>query len=231
LHRELGEKLKNILKLDREPVAIKWVSREPKNIPREEDRSRFCTKLNKAINGEIFYSTSKEEECMGGLRYTGMKDPKEFPTNMRTGSFLVPGGVYKTIPAVQRSWKHNMALEPGLFSAIIFAPISKAEFEPDVIFVVANALQGMKLLHANAYDSGSHGLGADSGPICSSMASIPYLTGKVTYGFGDIGSRNNMDLKPDEIMVSIPASDLGRIVTNLEEQKTKSFFRRNPELT
>jgi uncharacterized protein (DUF169 family) len=85
----------------------------------------------------------------------------------------------------------------------------------------------MKLLHANAYDSGSHGLGADSGPICSSMASIPYLTGKVTYGFGDIGSRNNMDLKPDEIMVSIPASDLGRIVTNLEEQKTKTFFRRN----
>ena len=227
LHRELGEKLKNILKLKREPVAIKWVSREPKDIPREEDKSRFCTKLNKAMNGEIFYSTSKEEECMGGLRYTGMKDPTEFPTNMRTGSFLVPGGVYKTVPAVQRSWKHNMAVEPGIFSAIIFAPLSKAEFEPDVIFIVGNALQGMKLLHANAYDSGSHGLGADSGPICSSMASIPYLTGKVTYGFGDIGSRNNMDLKPDEIMVSIPASDLGRIVTNLEEQKTKTFFRRN----
>jgi uncharacterized protein (DUF169 family) len=227
LYQELGKKLKNILKLKREPVAIKWVSREPKNIPREKGHSRFCTKLNKAMNGEIFYSTSREEECMGGLRYTGMKDPKEFPTNMRTGSFLVPGGVYKTIPAVQRSWRHNMAVEPGIFSGIIFAPLSKAEFEPDVIFIVGNALQGMNLLHANAYDSGSHGLGADSGPICSSMASIPYLTGKVTYGFGDIGSRNRMDIKPEEIMVSIPASDLKRIVTNLEEQRTKTFFRRN----
>ena len=83
----------------------------------------------------------------------------------------------------------------------------------------------MLVLHANAYDSGSHGLGADSGPICSSMAAVPYITGKVTYGFGDIGSRRNMDLKPEEVMVSIPATDLKRITDNIEEMKTKAFFR------
>ena len=224
-YQELGKKLKNILKLEKEPVAMKWVSREPRNIPREEEKSRFCAKLDKAMKGEIFYSTAEEEECMGGLKYTGMKDPEEFPKNMRSGSFLVPAGVYKSIPAVQRSWKDNLAIEPNIFSAIIFAPLTKADFEADVIFIVANARQGMEILHANTYDSGSHGLGADSGPICSSMASIPYLTGKVTYGFGDIGSRNHMDLQDEEIMVSIPASDLERIILNLEEMKTKTFFQ------
>ena len=164
-YQELGEKLKTILKLEREPVAIKWVSREPRDIPKEEGKSRFCTKLDKSMKGEIFYSTADEEECMGGLRYTGMKDPKEFPKNMRSGAFLVPAGVYKSIPAVQRSWKANMAVEPNIFTAVIFSPISKANFEPDVIFIVANSRQGMEILHANAYDSGSHGLGADSGPI------------------------------------------------------------------
>ncbi|MFA0848067.1 MAG: DUF169 domain-containing protein [Methanobacterium formicicum] len=108
---------------------------------------------------------------------------------------------------------------------ILICTINRAEFEPDVIFIVGNATQGMELLHANAYDSGSHGLGADSGPICSSMAAVPYLTGKVTYGFGDIGSRNNMKLKTEEIMVSLPATDLERVVLNLEEMKTKTFFR------
>lgn len=220
----MGEKLKKILKLNRYPVAIKWVSREPLNIPKEEGQSRFCTKLGKAMNGEIFYSTSEEDECMGGLRYTGLKDPDKFPKNMRSGSFLIPGGVYKSIPAVQRSWKNNMALEPNIFTAIMFAPLYKADFEPDIIFIVANSRQGMELLHANAYDSGSHGLGADSGPICSSMAAVPYLTGKVTYGFGDIGSRNNMDLKDEEILVSIPTTDLERIIRNLEEMLTKNFF-------
>lgn len=224
-YQELAKKLKIILKLKREPVALKWVSREPRNIPQEEEKSRFCTKLSKAMNGSIFYSTADEEECMGGQKYTGMKNPKEFPKNMQSGSFLVPAGVYKSIPAVQRSWEYNKAIEPGVFSAIIFAPLTKTNFEPDLIFIVANARQGMEILHANAYDSGSHGLGADSSPICSSMASVPYLTGKVTYGFGDIGSRNHMDLQDEEIMISIPAPDLERIIKNLEEMKTKTFFR------
>jgi uncharacterized protein (DUF169 family) len=225
LYQEIGEKLKGILKLEKEPVAIKWSVREPKNIKKEEGKSRFCTKLDKAANGEIFYSTVAEEECMGGMRYSGMKDRKELPKNMQSGAFLVPAGVYKSIPAVQRSWQNNTAIESGIFSAVIFSPLSRADFDPDLIFIVCNSEQAMLLLHANAYDSGSHGLGADSGPICSSMASVPYLTGKVTYGFGDIGSRNNMNLKPEDVMVTIPAPDLERIVGNLEEMKNKTFFR------
>lgn len=83
----------------------------------------------------------------------------------------------------------------------------------------------MEILHANAYDSGAHGLGADSGPICSSMAAVPYMTGKVTYGFGDVGSRQHMDINPEDIMVAIPASEFSRIISNLEEMRTKKFFK------
>lgn len=144
---------------------------------------------------------------------------------MQSGSFLVPMGVYKDIPAVQRSWKNNMNIEPGIFHAVMFAPLNKADFDPDVIFIICKAIQGMEILHANAYDSGAHGIGADSGPICSSMAAIPYLTGKVTYGFGDVGARNNMNVNPEDVMVSIPASELSRIVSNLEEMRTKRMFK------
>jgi uncharacterized protein (DUF169 family) len=222
---KLVEKLKELLKLENEPVAIKWSVKEPKNIEKEGEKSRFCTKLEKAMHGEVFYATAEEEECMGGARYSGLKNKCEFPANMQSGAFLVPMGVYKDIPAVQRSWKQNLNVDPGIFQAVTFAPLSKAEFEPDVIFIVCKAKQGMEILHANAYDSGAHGLGADSGPICSSMAAIPYLTGKVTYGFGDVGARNNMNIKPEEVMVSIPASELSRIVSNLEEMRTKRMFK------
>jgi len=223
--RDDGEKLKELLKLENEPVAIKWSVREPKNIEKENGKSRFCTKLEKAMKGEVFYATAEEEECMGGARYSGLKDKCEFPANMQSGSFLVGRGVYKNVPAVQRSWKQNMNVEHGIFNAVTFAPLNKAEFDPDVIFIVCKAKQGMEILHANAYDSGAHGLGADSGPICSSMAAIPYLTGKVTYGFGDVGARNNMNINPEDVMVSIPASEISRIVSNLEEMHTKSMFK------
>lgn len=225
MYKELSKKLKELLDLNREPVAIKWSTKIPTNIKREEGKSRFCTKLDMAVKGNTFYSTAEEEECFGGARYTGLKDTSEFPEAMRSGEFLIPMGVYKNVPAIQRSWKNNVEMRSGIFKALIFAPLSEAEFEPDVIFMICNAKQGMELLHANAYDSGSHGIGADSGPICSTMAALPYLTGKVTYGFGDVGSRNHMDIDPEEIMVSIPAGELSRIVSNLEEMRTKRLFR------
>ena len=222
---ELGEKLNEFLKLDNEPVAIKWSVQEPKNIEKEEGKSSFCTKLVKAMEGEIFYTTAEEEGCMGGARYSGFKDIRDFPANVQSGAFMVPKGLYKDIPAVQRSRNNEMYMTPGIFNAIVFAPLNKAEFEPDVIFMVCNAKQGMEILHANTYDSGEHGLGAEAAPICSSMAATPYMTGKVTYGFGDVAARKNMDINQEDIMVSIPGSDLSRIVSNLREMRTKMFFK------
>lgn len=127
---ELGEKLKELLKLENEPVAIKWSVREPADIERENGKSRFCEKLVKAMNGEVFYATRDEEECMGGARYTGLRDPSEFPANMRSGAFLVPMGVYRNIPAVQRSWRGNLNIEAGIFRALIFAPLNLLNTSP-----------------------------------------------------------------------------------------------------
>lgn len=224
-YQDLGQRLIDILGLERRPVAIKWSVREPRNIEKMTGKSRFCGKLQKAMEGDIFYSTVEEEECGGGMRYSGMKDPKELPANMRTGSFLIPRGVFKSVPAFQRAGQHHPAIEPGIFHAIIFAPLVQADFEPDVIFIVCNAKQAMDILHANSYDTGSEGLGAGAGPICCTMAAKPYLTGEITYGFADVGSRNYMDIKDEEVMVSIPNWQLKRIVTNLEEMLTKKFFQ------
>ncbi|MGB9979728.1 DUF169 domain-containing protein [Methanobacterium sp.] len=224
-YNELGEKLSELLKLENEPVAIKWSVSEPKNVEKEEGKSRFCSKLVKAMDGEIFYSTLEEEQCMGGARYSGLKDMREYPANVQSGAFMVPNGLYKDIAAVQRSRENETYINPGIFSAVVFAPLNKVEFEPDVIFIACNAKQGMEILHANAYDSGKHGLGTDAVPVCSSMAVTPYMTGKVTYGFGDAAARKNMDIKQEDIMVSIPKSEMSRIVSNLTEMRTKMFFK------
>jgi uncharacterized protein (DUF169 family) len=224
-YNELWEKLNEFLKLENEPVAITWSVEEPKDVEREEAKSSFCTKLDKAMKGEMFYATKEEEACMGGARYSGFKDIREYPANVQSGAFMIPRGLYRDIPAVQRSRESEKYINPGIFSAIVFAPLSKAVVKPDVIFMVCNAKQGMELLHANVYDSGEHGIGADATPICSSMAANPYMTGKVTYGFGDVAARKNMDIRDDEIMISIPGGDLARIVSNLGEMRTKILFK------
>jgi uncharacterized protein (DUF169 family) len=216
--------LKTLLELERDPVALRWSTKVPKDLPKLGQKARFCAKLGQAVRGQSFYATADEEQCMGGAKYCGLRDARDFAPGRRSGEFLVAMGLYRDLPAVQRAWRGNLALEPRLFKALSFAPLSSSPFDPDVVFVLCNARQGMELLHANAYDSGLRGVGADAGPICSSMAAIPYLTGKLTYGFGDAGSRATMELGAHDVMVSIPGSSLARIVANLEQMQAKKAF-------
>lgn len=221
---ETRRSLKELLGLEREPAALRWCTGIPKDLPRAERKERFCVKLGRATRGESFYSTAEEEECMGGGKYCGLCDDRKFPADRRSGEFLVSMGIYRSVAAVQRAWQGNMLVEPGIFEALAFAPLSGASFDPDVVFVLCTARQGMELLHGNAYDSGARGIGADAGPICSSMAAVPYLTGKVTYGFGDLGSRARVGLGPEGVMVSIPGSELARIVSNLGDMRSRKAF-------
>ena len=49
-YNELREKLNELLKLENEPVAIKWSVKEPRNVEKEEGKSRFCSKLTKIVD-------------------------------------------------------------------------------------------------------------------------------------------------------------------------------------
>ena len=225
MDQAMRDSFRQLLALDREPVALRWYSKVPSDLPLLPEKARFCAKLMRAMQGDTFYATLEQEDCAGGARYCGLQDPDELTPGRRSGEFLVSWGVFKSVPAVQRAFQANPAIAPGTFVALAFAPLSSAPYEPDVIFVLCNARQGMELLHANAYDAGARARGADAAPICSSMAALPYLTGQVTYGFGDVGSQEHMGLGPSDVMVSLPGNDLGRIVANLQEMRTKRSFR------
>lgn len=57
MYKELGGKLKELLELEKGSVAIKWSIKEQNDIGKENEKSRFCRKLEKAMHGEIFYAT------------------------------------------------------------------------------------------------------------------------------------------------------------------------------
>jgi uncharacterized protein (DUF169 family) len=115
--------LKELLGLAREPVALRWYTRLPKDLPRAETKARFCAKLADAARGQCFYTTADEEDCMGGAKYCGLRDGKEFAPGRLSGEFLVARGIYQSVPAVQRAWQGNLRIEIGIFKALAFAPL------------------------------------------------------------------------------------------------------------
>ena len=104
----------------------------------------------------------------------------------------------------------------GSLKVISFAPLGKATFEPDVVVLICNAKQGLKVVEASAYESGKKATGLAGAPICSGVVAAPFLTGEVVYSLGDSGARRFMKIQDGEVFVGIPAELVPGIVRNLE---------------
>ena len=75
-YKEIGEKLKILLKLDKNPVAIKLfesIDEVDKILPKHEDKARHCQMVYEAASeGSSFYATLDEQECLVGASVLGL---------------------------------------------------------------------------------------------------------------------------------------------------------------
>ncbi len=119
----------------------------------------------------------------------------------------------------------NPRIEFGTVNVVTFSPLEKSESAPDVVVLVCNAKQGMKLAEASSYESGEKAMGFTGAPICSGVIAAPFLTGEVVYSLGDSGARRFMKITDDDIFVGIPAELVPGILENLEKMES---FRARP---
>ncbi len=214
-NQSLANDMKNVLKLETLPIAISLSNEPPDGVEQLKGDMRFCQMLDKVrFDGDVFYTTASDHKCDGGSGSCGMKEMSDC---IKTGEFLCKMGLFGNKRAARRFINANPRIESGTVKVTTFAPLEKATFEPDVIVLICNARQGMLVTEAFAYENGKRTLGLTGPPICSSMVAAPYLTGEVTYSFGDHGARNYMKIKDEEVFVGIPAELLNEIVENLKK--------------
>lgn len=216
MNTELSQKLKAMLRLTGSPVAIAFSNEAPAGIAQMQGQTRLCQMLDRVrLNGETFSTTVENQECDGGASSCGLKEQRE---EARSGEFLAREvGLFGTARAARSFMSSNPRIETGTVRAISFSPLENAPFAPDVVVLVCNAAQGMKVTDASAYYSGKKAQGTTGAPICSGVVATPFLTGEVVYSFGDSGARRFMKITDEEIFVGIPAERLAGIVENLEK--------------
>jgi len=113
--------------------------------------------------------------------------------------------------AVPRTNKH--------FVASLYSPLEKASFKPDVIVVIGNPKQLLKIAQSNIYEKGGRNIVGFSGiqSVCADAVAQVYNTGEMNASFGCDGSRKNAKIADDELIVGIPAANLGSLVEALEK--------------
>lgn len=213
----ISDKIKYHLKLDKSPVALKFVLREdelPEDMKRIETGVRHCEMVQKASRGEIFYATADEQTCKGGAAALGLMDA---PEKVKTGEMYQSLGRFSSIGSAKRTVDQIPKIENMMY-ALIYAPLEKATFDPDVIVVICNSLQAMKLAQAMVYTLGGRVEADFSGiqSVCADAVAGPFTTKKPNITLGCSGSRKYADIQPDEVIVGLNGENIGCIVNALE---------------
>lgn len=217
-YEELSSKLKTILGLKGSPVAVKLVVQRsdiPAGVPELKEKIRHCEMVQKARAGDVFYATKEQHACAGGAGALGVA---ETPEKIKTGEFYFGLGRFKTL----ESAKKTMEAVPRTgkrFIATMYAPLEKAAFKPDVIVIIGNPKQLLRIAQSNIYHEGGRNNASFSGiqSLCADAVAAPYTTGELNATFGCDGSRKYAKIADEELIVGIPEARLAGLVEALEK--------------
>jgi uncharacterized protein (DUF169 family) len=219
-YEELSSKLKSALGLKGSPVAVKLVrTREdiPAGVPEIGEKIRHCEMVQKARSGDVFYATKDRHACAGGAGAMGVM---ETPEKVLNGEFYLSLGDFGSIGAAKRTTGSITRVDED-YVATMYAPLEKAGFKPDVVVVIGNPKQMLKVAKANIHAMGGRNFADFSGiqSICADAVAEVFMTGEVNYTLGCNGSRNYAKIADDEMIVGIPAEKLQALADGLDKLK------------
>ncbi|WNY28691.1 hypothetical protein MmiEs2_08940 [Methanimicrococcus stummii] len=216
-----GADLKMLLQLEGSPVAVKLIpaGNEDEVTGRFEklDRQMRHCQITDHVRrtGEMFYTTLSEQQCKGGAAALGLT---QLSDKVKSGEFYCDGlHHFETVEAAKKTVDMITFLAPNSNSVVLYAPLEKAAFEPDIIIFICNPEQAMLLTQGWEYKDGGRIEAAFSGKqsVCSDAVAQVIKTGKPNVTVGCSGSRAYTKIMPSELLYSIPAQDVEKTVIGL----------------
>lgn len=217
-----GQQMVEFLKLETSLVAVKLVSKGgeiPAGIKKVDEVMTHCQFIDRVRRtGEEFYTLAEDQMCKIGSGTLGLNEiPPEVPSGE---SFYKEFGIFSTRGAARRTAERiPIILPPNSTDAVIYSPLEKTSFVPDVAVIICNPKKVMLLTQAYMYNIGGRletsFVGTQS--LCSEGVVQTYKEGKVGIGFGCLGSRTFTKMEDEEMVMGIPIELLADIVSGLKE--------------
>lgn len=214
---EYIEDLIAALGLIREPIGVKLIFDEEqyKNINTKEipGKMSYCCMVEKASRGMSFKSKVENHNCDGGTTALGLEPSTE---SIESGATYFSYNLYKT-PAAARRTREAL---PGLYRTgtrthgIYTSPLNKITVVPDVVILVVNPYQAMRVQQGYVYEIGGrmefHGAAMQA--VCADATVEPYLTGKMNITTFCPSTRLLARWRDDEMAIGMPFEHFTRMV-------------------
>lgn len=209
--------LKEKLNLSRLPVAIKFfndLDEIPDGIEKIDEKLRHCEMVTKAAAGAVFYSTAEEQKCKGGSSAMGLE---ELPPKIASGEFYYKLGRFDSVETA-KSVIDNIPRKDEQSLGIIYAPLEKAEFLPDVVIIISLPKYGMYIAQGIVYNHGEKVESSCAGiqSLCADAVSAPYVSNKANSTLACNGSRGYAGIEDEEIIFGLPRDYLKPLMDAFE---------------
>ncbi|WP_407282595.1 DUF169 domain-containing protein [Methanolobus sp. WCC1] len=213
--QKYGNELRDILQMNTSPVAVLLVKADekiPKGIPRIDETVRHCQMVDNVRRlGKPFYATLEDHQCKGGAAVMGLV---EMSPKLRSGELYYNLNHFATVDSARTTMENVPMVEANSIKAVVYAPLEKATFKPDVVLIIANPRQVMQLSQALLHKDGGRVKSGFAGKqsICADGVSYPYLTGEAGVTVGCSGSRKYTEIQDEELIMSVPVDMLAQLV-------------------
>ena len=201
------------------PIGIKFIksSQDYFGIRRAKRKKTVGALRRAAAQDESLYINTNSISCPGGLKWMG------FPSKLTDTAFYkfflgeIEGA--KSSPEVADKFIDFLPKTPeeGLYEKILFVPLDKCEFEPDVVVIITNPEHAYRIIVA-AYLDEYHLV--KTIPLCSDCqgaTSIPFVLGELNVSMIDPVARKFGGYDYKDVLVGIASSRFNSLIDNLKE--------------
>ena len=198
-------------------VAVKFCRNRPKGFPQVEGSDKLCLYLLKCQKENTAFCVAAENECCMGSYALGFRPLDDFHGSGEVGFRT---GAFRTAAANSHLYYEAPTLKTGVTNFVVFCPVSKCSFDPDLIVCVTETSTAQVLLRASSYRSGDIWESKCSYVMsCAWTYAYPYLSGKVNHLFTGmhLGLKMFGDYPAGLHIISIPYQKIDEMVDSLYE--------------
>ncbi|MGE0014977.1 MAG: DUF169 domain-containing protein [Candidatus Methanomethylophilaceae archaeon] len=215
---EYASKIKSILKLRYEPVAVKLIPEGeefPGGYRKPEGQMSHCQAIMLARKGGHVTMRSEDHSCHVGSSALGMA---ETPDKVADGTFHFNIGGFDSPEAAAKTISERKVPAVRMVGQVV-CPLKDADFQPDVIVLVDIP---ERLYWIVAFASAENGGRVEFSTsafqcTCEDVTSYPLVTQKPNMSLGCYGCRRRTDMAADEMAAGIPYGMIPDFVAHLEK--------------
>ena len=216
---ELVVKMNCALQLERKIAGVKFLFSQEDYAEADarqvKSKMSYCVMAKLAMSGESIKATGNEISCIAGARATGLVDIDDYQKSGQNGKKL---GLYHDM-ATSKSVRDKMSYCDHRAYGIMLKPLDEFDNEPDVVIIVTNPYNAMRIVQAYSYYFGIQTNFKMTGnqAICSESTAYPYLSNNINVSMLCIGTRHRAGWNDNELSVAFPFNRFANITKGIME--------------